>query len=834
MSLRDYTRKRTFSSTPEPTGAAGSIRKKAEKQPIFVVQLHHASHRHYDFRLEVDGTLKSWAVPKGPSLRPGEKRLAVQVEDHPLSYAKFEGDIPQGNYGAGNVRIFDRGTWSTPESPRRALADGTLNFVLQGDRLKGAWKLVRTRRPARQPQWLLFKRDDEYAMDADADDLVDSPAGVKPATRGKIANGSRIDATSRSVRKPVSTMTAKDSRRSGSRSSKWRSRALTLDGAKLKKLAPGFAPQLATLREKAPVSDDWLHEIKWDGYRLLAELDAGKALLRTRGGLDWTSKFPGIANAIEALPVDSARIDGELVALDDQGRSDFSLLQHALKSGRSADLRYLVFDLPALAGVDLRHTPLLQRKELLEELLIENPSAELAYSRHIVGSGDRVFAASKGQGVEGIVSKRVDARYEHARSASWVKIKHENTDEFVVVGYTKPKGSRSNFGALLMATKEDGGLRYVGKVGTGYDDAALRELFQLLSSLEQDKGSVTLPAHAKVSPRAVHWVKPQLVAEVAFRGWAKEGLLRQAAFKRLREDKSFPNSERAAAEVKITSPTRIVYKAAKITKGQVADYYRAIAPWLLPELARRPLSLLRCPGGIDASCFFQKHYLDSLGKSVKAIPLRQKSGTEDYIYVDDVQGVLALVQMNTLEFHPWGSQVGAPEQPDRMVFDLDPADDVDWKRVVIAAKDVRDRLAEAGLQSFVRVTGGKGLHVVAPIKPGPSWDELKDFCGTFAQAMAAHRPEIYVATMSKAKRTNKIFIDWLRNSRGSTSVTSWSLRARPGAPVAVPLRWEELDGVRASNSFDIAKALRRAESLDADPWAEIYRVQQRLPGQKSG
>jgi bifunctional non-homologous end joining protein LigD len=336
-----------------------------------------------------------------------------------------------------------------------------------------------------------------------------------------------------------------------------------------------------------------------------------------------------------------------------------------------------------------------------------------------------------------------------------------------------------------------------------------------------------------LSGKAVHWVWPELVAEVAFRGWGKEGLLRQAAFKRLRDDKTYPDARQSALEVTITHPTRVVYKSAKITKARVAEYYRAIAPWLLPELARRPLSLLRCPAGAESNCFFQKHYLDSLGEGVKSISLRQKSGAEDYIYVDDVRGVLALVQMNTLEFHPWGSQVSAPELADRLVFDLDPDEGIDWKRVVAAAKDVRDRLAEAGLKSFVRTTGGKGLHVVVPITPGPSWDEVKNFCGAFAQAMAAHRPEIYVATMSKSKRTNKIFIDWLRNARGATSVTSWSLRARAGAPVAVPLRWEELGSIRASNAFDLDKALRRAKALDSDPWAEMYRLRQALPGYKA-
>jgi bifunctional non-homologous end joining protein LigD len=785
MSLRDYARKRKFTATPEPAHDQGRARKAGRKEPIFVVQLHHASHRHYDFRLEVDGALKSWAVPKGPSLRVGERRLAVEVEDHPLAYADFEGDIPKGNYGAGHVQVFDKGTWQNKDEPLQAIAAGKLDFVLHGGKLKGGWKLVRTKKDAGKPQWLLFKRDDEYAMDAEADDLIGA---------------------------------------------NWQQRAAALPGARRKPLPTPFTPQLCGSREAAPRGDQWLHEIKWDGYRLLAELDAGKATLRTRNGLDWTHKFPEIARALQALPVRKACIDGELVVLDREGRSDFSLLQHALKAGAGDELRYLLFDLPAIDGVDLTQAKLIDRKNLLEQLLAGQASNLLAYSRHIIGHGEKVFEASKGQGVEGIICKRLDATYVQARSDTWIKVKHEDSDEFVIVGYTKPKGSRTDFGALLMAKPEQGRLRYVGRVGTGYGDAALRDIFKKLSALAQQEANVVLPAHTTVSARDVHWVRPKLVAEVAYRGWGKEGLLRQAAFKGLREDKSLADLQpESTMDVKITSPDRVVYKSPRITKAEVADYYRAVAPWMLIELANRPLSLLRCPDGAEGTCFFQKHYLESLGGGVKAIKLKQKSGAEDYIYVDDAQGLLALVQMNTLEFHPWGSRTDAPEKPDRMVFDLDPADGIDWKTVVAAARDVRARLREAGLESFVRVTGGKGLHVVAPFARGPSWDQLKQFCEAFANAMAAHRPQSYVATMSKVKRTDKIFIDWLRNTRGATSVTSWSLRARAGAPVAVPVRWEDLGRIRASAAFDMHKAARRAASLAADPWAEMYKLDQKLP-----
>jgi len=401
----------------------------------------------------------------------------------------------------------------------------------------------------------------------------------------------------------------------------------------------------------------------------------------------------------------------------------------------------------------------------------------------------------------------------------------------VVVGYTRPKDARSDFGSLLMAKLENGKLRYVGRVGTGFDNATLGAIFKRLSALSPHEPSVSIPDHATISAKDVHWVKPRLIAEVAFRGWGKEGLLRQAAFKRLRDDKALADLQpERPMEVKITHPDRLVYKSAKVSKGHVADYYRSVAPWILAELANRPLSLLRCPDGADGTCFFQKHYLDSLGAGIKAIQLRQKGGGEDYIYVDDAVGLLQLVQMNALEFHPWGSRVDQPERPDRMIFDLDPAEGVPWKQVVDAARDVRASLRETGLESFVRLTGGKGLHVVAPFTRGPSWEQLKHFCEAFANAMAAHRPQAYVATMSKAKRTNKVFIDWLRNTRGATSVTSWSLRARPGAPAAVPLRWEDLGRVRSPSAFDIDKAAQRAAKMRSDPWAAMYELRQVLPG----
>ncbi|WP_434212660.1 DNA ligase D [[Pseudomonas] boreopolis] len=844
MSLRDYQRKRRFDrqdGTPEPSGDAAGA---PSRRPIFVVQLHHASTRHYDFRLEADGVLKSWAVPKGPSLRAGEKRLAVQVEDHPLSYATFEGDIPEGHYGAGHVDVFDHGTWSCEGDPLEAIAAGKLDFVLHGEKLEGGWKLVRTALRGRQPQWLLIKRDDGTAAALDADDLI----GARPRRKPRAGSA----AASRKQREGAGAPAAPRRARHG-KDATWHARALALPGARDRPYPPGFTAQLTMSRAHAPPGEDWLHEIKWDGYRLLADLVDGKATLRSRGGLTWTDNFPEVVKAMEALPVADARLDGELVVLDAEGRSDFSALQRVLDGTSRQPLRYLVFDLPGVAGVDLSRAPLVERKTLLRQLLGKRPGT-LAYSDHVVGHGPEVFAASGEKGFEGIVSKRVDAHYVNARSSDWLKIKHESSDEFVVVGYTDPKGSRSGFGSLLLARPEGAGWRYVGRVGSGFDDAMLARLMPMLEAHATATAPVELPAHVPFPLRTVHWVEPRLVVEVAMRGWAKEGLLRQASFKRLREDKPLeevgpapaaaaearPRSkakapsrteERGMAEddVRITHPGRVVFPGSGMTKGQVADYYRAIAPWLLPEVARRPLSLLRCPDGVGGECFFQKHESRALGPHVHAVALRQKSGVEDYLYIEDVAGLLELVQMNTLELHPWGSTVDDPEHPDRLVFDLDPGEGVGWKEVKAAARDIRARLREAGLESFVRLSGGKGLHVVVPIEPGPDWAQARDFCEAFAQALAGTAPDRYTATMSKQKRRGVIFVDWLRNGRGSTSVCSWALRAREPAAVAVPLRWEELGRIASPRAFPPDKALARAKRLKADPWEGIAQLRQRLP-----
>ena len=799
MSLREYARKRRFGETPEPGDEAARPGKRG-RRPIFVVQLHHARARHYDFRLEMDGTLKSWAVPKGPFFRLGEKRLAVEVEDHPIGYADFEGDIPKGNYGAGHVDIFDRGVWSAQGDPLEALAAGKIEFTLHGDKLHGGWKLVRTQQVrSNKPQWLLFKRDDQWAGDLEADDLVDG--GSKPPAR-KAGNG---------VAKAPATRKRKQD---------WSKRASALEGARNKpKSWKAPDPQLATLRQAPPTGDGWLHELKWDGYRLLVEIAAGKVKLRSRNGLDWTPDYPDIVKAFEALRLDDASFDGELIALTPRGNDDFGLLQKVISGNADAPLKYMLFDMPSLAGQDLTRTRLQDRKALLESLL-EGAAPVLGYSQHIVGHGAEVFAASRKQGMEGIVSKQLGAHYTAGRSTSWLKVKHAESDEFVVVGFTAPKRSRTGFGSLLMATREHGALKYVGRVGTGFDDATLREVLARLQPLARREATVLLPSHVPFRQRDVTWVEPRLVAELEYRGYGKEGLLRQASFKGLREDKTVKEvGEQSGGDVRISSPGKIIFPELRITKQQVADYYRTVAPLLLPELRNRPLSMVRCPDGVKGQCFFQKHHAATLGSNVRAVPIREKDGgSEEYVYVDDVAGLLDLVQMNVLEFHPWGARIEDVEHPDRLVFDLDPGPGVDWNAIKAAARDVRDRLAEVGLESFLRLSGGKGLHVVVPIAPEQDWPDAKAFCEAFARAMEKQAPDRYVATATKSKRNGVIFIDWLRNGRGATSVASWSLRARPQAGVAVPLAWSELGRTKSGHDYPMEKALRRAAAQRKDPW----------------
>ena len=834
MSLNDYRRKREFTKTPEP---APGPHARTGRRPIFVVQLHHASRRHYDFRLQIGDALKSWAVPKGPSYNPSVKRMAVEVEDHPLDYATFEGQIPKGHYGGGHVAQFDNGVWATEGDAEAQLAKGHLRFELFGKKLKGGWHLVRTGKPAKQPQWLLFKDQDAYASTLEADDLLGdtvAPPGedVERAGKGKTA------------RKQLTEMPAVKRR-----SRRWSVQALKLAGASKKALpARAFAPQLAKLGDAPPNGAQWLHELKWDGYRIVATVHKGRARLWSRNAIEWTTKLPEIVSAIDMLGLDSAALDGELIA--GQGsKQDFNLLQATLSGDKQGYLTYVLFDILHLDGVDVRAAPLTERKHLLQGLMDE-PPPHLAFSSHIADDGDQAFELANQRQFEGIISKRADHAYTSGRSDDWRKTKSLASDEFAVVGFTAPKGSRTGFGSLLLATPDPvHGWRYVGKVGSGFSDALILQISEALVGPFTAEPSVYMPAH-DTDLRSAKWSEPSEVVEVFFRGIGVHGLLRQPTLKGLRPDKS-PNdlldSETSTMDTtatkkakrpvcaqedqsgfKLTSPTRVVFPDDGVTKKEVADYYQAVMPWLLPEIVDRPLSIIRCTQGIGRPCFFQKHHTAGLDH-VDTVKLKEESGHQaDYLVVRDARAVMELVQFSALEFHPWGARADSPDMADRIVFDLDPGPNVAWRDIVKAARRIRELLEGIQLVSYVRTSGGKGLHVVVPLNPGSDWDVVKPFARTFAETMVVTEPLKYVSTASKKFRKGKIFIDYLRNGRGATSVASFSLRARTGAPVAMPLRWDELGRITGGDAYDIHSAIRRLKSLKRHPWHGTDQVKQDL------
>lgn len=809
-----------------------------------MVQLHHASHRHYDFRLELDGVLKSWAIPKGPSFDPMVKRLAVEVEDHPISYAGFEGDIPNGSYGAGHVDVFDSGTWAPEDNPRAALARGELKFSLSGRILRGSWVLVRTRLQAGKQQWLLIKHRDAHAGAGEADDFVDSMTGRPLAPRdaapqtGHPAAGSHLSDSS-----PVA-----DQKPSASGSA--------LPGSVTERLGAGpFSPELCRSVEHPPVGERWLHEAKWDGYRMLASVVRGKARLWSRNGIEWTRRLPELAAAITALSLRSARLDGELIALKD-GRDDFNALQRALADGGPVDtLTYMLFDILHADGRSLVDVPLEKRKAYLADLLERQSSPLLRYSPHQIGHGAAVFSQATAGGMEGIISKRRDSAYSGGRSGAWTKCKARASDEFIVVGFTEPQGSRRGLGALLLAKPGPRGLRYVGRVGTGIGSEQLLDLRATLEKAVATKPSADAELMAGRDRALAIWVKPTLVVEVFYQGMGSLGLLRQPAFKALRADKtpadvaaavglpaaaptaraappSTPlRTERAmrTPKVIITHPERVVFAEIKATKQDVATYYRAVAPWLLAQIGGRPLSVVRCPDGVGAACFFQKHATNRAGAHVHAVSIKEKRGRSDHLCIDDEHGLLELVQMNVLEFHPWGARSSDPERADRVVFDFDPHPTVAWARVKAAARTLRGHLESIGLQAFLRTSGGKGLHVVVPLQPSAPWDRVREFAKAVAEAMTALEPDEFVSVAGEKNREGRIFIDWLRNGRGATSVASYSLRARPAAGVAMPLAWASLARLRSADAYTLESAVRAITRRAADPWQEMTRIRQSLP-----
>lgn len=848
--LRRYREKRNFVRTPEPSGnTRARTGSHAVDQRLFVIQKHAASRLHYDFRLELDGTLKSWAVPKGPSLDPGQKRLAVHVEDHPLDYADFEGIIPPKQYGAGTVLIWDRGTWEPMGDPRAGYRKGVLKFRLNGHKLHGHWTLVRMglRSGEKQDNWLLIKDRDDQARTGPGGEIVDRMPDSVESGRG-------VQQVARE--QPRVWQSPRRSSRSGGSAGR-RLDLSRIAGAVRARCPDWVAPQLATLVERMPDDEQWLHEIKYDGYRIVARVGGRQARLFTRNQNDWTAKLQPQADAVASLDAADAWLDGEVVVFTEGGKTDFQALQNAFDRRSASRIVYCLFDVMYLNGYDLRQVPLVERKRLLASLFPDHSTSDvLRYSDHIAGDGHATFDEACRRGLEGLIVKRADAPYRSGRGRSWLKVKCEQRQEFVIGGYTDPSGSRHGFGALLVGFYDKQGLRYAGRVGTGFSHISLRELQTKLRRLERAKPAFSNPPTGW-DANGVHWVRPELVAEVRFAEWTKEGILRQASFQGLRQDKparaigreraqtsqdepapqhqTSPQSRKkpqrpARAGTKLSHPDRVLFPDIGLTKDGLARYYEQVADWMVPHLRGRPLTLVRCPQGYQ-DCFYQKHVNETVPKAIGRVEIEEDGGAGTYMVADSLEAVLGLVQMGVLELHTWGAIRDRLDRPDRLTFDLDPDPSVPWQQVIEAAQLMRALLGELGLTGFVKTTGGKGLHVVTPIQRAHDWEEAKAFAKAVADHMVATIPQRFTATMAKRARKGKIFIDYLRNARGATAIAAYSTRAKPGAPVSVPLEWDELSPDLTSDYFTVMNVQARLKHQRRDPWAGYDRAARRLTEQ---
>lgn len=932
--LQRYRTMRDFGTTAEPAGGAVARRAAAKAQELsFVVQKHAARRLHYDFRLELDGTLKSWAIPKGPSLDPVDKRMSVHVEDHPLEYANFEGVIPEKQYGAGTVIVWDRGTWVPIGDPRQGYRDGKLKFELHGEKLHGAWTLVRMRgRDERQEPWLLIKERDDAARPAAEFDITEAmpdsvlgggalepdgkiarkastkaasktPTTTATKTATRTATKSAAGTSTKTAKKTASGKSAADSKTAGSKRSA--TGAIPLPpGARRAALPLTLAPQLATLVQGPPAdAQNWVYEVKFDGYRVLARIDGGDVKLFTRNGHDWTSRLKTLARELGTLNLPSAWLDGEIVIVDKDGSTDFQALQNAFDSDRTDAIQFFVFDVPYYAGHDLRQVALVERRDLLRRVFEEhNVSAHLRFSESFEAGPEEILSAACRLRLEGLIGKRVDAPYVSARSPNWIKLKCSERQEFVIGGFTEPKGTRNGLGALLLGIHDEAGrLVYAGKVGTGFDVQTLDTIRAKLDALRTDASPFDrMPAIAK-GVKGI-WVRPKAVAEVSFGSWTRDGLIRHAVFHGLRSDKSAsaigkekampapgktvaksvgraksagakgkaedraeskaedkPAKARGKAgkaaqaetadatppakpartkassgreqigNVRVSHADRVIDPSTGATKGDLVRYYEAVAPRMLPELRGRPLAVLRGPSGVGGELFFQKHAETFNIAGVNRLDPSLWPGHPPMIEVASETGIVAAAQLNVIEFHTWNADKRQIEKPDRVIFDLDPGEGVPWKHVVEAAALTKGMLDELELTAFLKTSGGKGLHVVVPIARRLGWDEVKDFAQQLVVHMARTIPQRFVSKSGPRNRVGKIFIDYLRNGRGATTVAAFSARARPGLGVSIPCSWDELTSLRSGAQWTIANALARIEETEhADPWADYGSTRQTL------
>ncbi|MFL6428325.1 MAG: DNA ligase D [Acidobacteriaceae bacterium] len=855
--LDRYREMRDFSTTAEPRGSA-KAKTPSEGLP-FVIQKHAATRLHYDFRLGWNGVLKSWAVAKGPSYVVADKRLAVQVEDHPMEYGGFEGTIPKGQYGGGTVMLWDTGTWEPVGDANEGFRTGRLKFILHGHKLQGHWTLIRMGGKAAQeskPNWLLIKEHDEYERTAEDPAIVDEAPKSVITHRDLDAIASAADHVWDSRTGLAADERAKAGPSKNKSTKKSSSIAIPKD-AKAESLPKFIPPQLASTSEQPPTGKDWLHELKLDGYRMQARLEGGKVQLLTRSGLDWTHRMRSLATALETLPAKAALLDGEVIVLDERGISSFAALQTAFQEGAKHALHYYVFDLLHLDGHSLRNLPLTERKTLLADLIEALDDDAVRLSEHVRDEKAAIFDEACRHGAEGIVSKRADSIYLSGRSASWVKVKCGLRQEFVIGGFTLPSKGGNGIGALLLGYYQDEKLIYAGRTGTGFTQKLQTQIRDRLESIRSEKNPFLAVNTAE--RRGALWVKPQLVAEVAFSTWTADNLVRQASFKGLREDKpaaevvrekatGIPNARSARAAAKgrgdstpaakahaapalprMTHPDKVIDRESGLTKQQLVAYYAEAGSHILPHIADRPLSIVRCPSGTAAKCFFQKHVKPGLPKGISSVEIvdRKSGKPEPYIMLSDAAVIPELGQLNVLELHPWGAPASDFEHPDRIIFDLDPDASIDWKTLAETAAEVRARFKKLGLESFLKSTGGKGLHIVAPIHCEHDWPTVKEFAHQFVLAMEAENPSLYITKMSKAARTGRIYLDYLRNERGATAVAPYSPRSRSGVPVSVPMAWSELKAYAPPRCL-VANFDEWRKRLARDPWAEMPNTKQRL------